>query len=67
MPAIRRSGTEKLHWFPIGAMQLKNIRQITQLVLQEIEARMRDGALHDDERPVPAYTVVGGSRRVAYE
>ena len=59
---------EKLHWFPIGeAMQLKNIRQITQLVLQEIEARMKEDALHDDARPVPAYTVVRGTRQVAYE
>ena len=59
---------EKLHWFSIpDAMKLKNIRQITQLVLEEIEARMRDNALHDDERQVPAYTVVAGKRRVSYE
>jgi 8-oxo-dGTP pyrophosphatase MutT (NUDIX family) len=59
---------EKLHWFTIpDAMQLKNIRDITRLVLKEIEARMAENALHDDDRPVPAFTVVRGERQVAYD
>jgi 8-oxo-dGTP pyrophosphatase MutT (NUDIX family) len=59
---------EKLHWFTIpDAMQLKNIRDITKLVLQEIEARMAADALHDDDRPVPAFTVVRGERQITYE
>ena len=59
---------EKLHWFPIPeAMALKNIREITRLVLKEIEARMQTDSLHDDDRPVPAYRVVNGKRQITYE
>ncbi len=58
---------EKLRWFQIReAMSLK-IRPITRLVLAEIEQRIADGGLHDDSRPVPAFSVRRGQRQVSYE
>ena len=58
---------EKLHWFSIpDAMQLK-IRPITKLVLAEIERRIVEDGLHDDDRPVPAWRVVRGERQITYE
>ena len=52
----------KLRWFSFAdALELK-IRPITAMALQEIEARIANGNLHDPNRPVPWVKSVGKQR-----
>lgn len=57
----------QLRWFTLQDARALKIRPITKLVLDEIEARIETGSLHDDARPVPAFRVVRGKRQVAFE
>ncbi|MFN4089688.1 MAG: NUDIX hydrolase [Alphaproteobacteria bacterium] len=57
----------KVRWFSLPDARKLKIRPITELVLAEIEARLAEDALHDPERPAPAFTVRQGRRHVTYE
>lgn len=57
----------QLRWFTLPEARKLKIRPITELVLAEIEARLEADALHDPDRPAPAYTVRQGRRQVTYE
>jgi len=52
----------KLHWFSLDEARALKIRPITKRVLDEIDARIESGDLHDPSRPVPAFRQLHGKR-----
>lgn len=58
---------ERQHWVPLAETRKLKIRAITGLVLDEVEARIREDALHDDDRPVPVFRTRAGRRIISHE
>jgi 8-oxo-dGTP pyrophosphatase MutT (NUDIX family) len=57
----------KLSWFPIAEVRALNVRPITLMALDEIQARLEAGNLHDPARPIPAIRTLRGKRQLSYD